>query len=151
MAKTMGAAEHKAIRAFMRVYAPLNVKLYQLTNGKVLGKLQGYDVCLVTMTGARSGKQRTIPVMYVPHEDSVVVVASLGGAPKNPVWYYNLVAHPDVEVQYKGERRKLRARRVEGEEKARVWESCVKYYPPYEDYQARTDRDIPVFLCEPQI
>lgn len=149
MAKKMGPGEHKAIRAFMRVYAPLNVKLYQLTNGKVLGTLQGYEVCLVTMTGARSGKQRTIPVMYVPHEDSVVVVASLGGAPKNPVWYYNLVANPEVEVQYKGERRKLRARRVEGDEKARVWQSCVKHYPPYADYQARTDRDIPVFLCEP--
>lgn len=148
MAK-MGPGEHKAIRAFMRVYAPLNVMLYRLSAGRILGKLQGYDVCLVTMTGAKSGKKRTIPVMYVPYKDSVVVVASLGGAPKHPVWYYNLVAHPDVEVQYKGERRKLRARMVDAQEKAEVWPTCVEYYPPYEDYQQRTDRDIPVFLCEP--
>lgn len=145
----MGSKEHKAIRAFMRVYAPLNVMAYRLTNGRLMGKLQGYEVCLVTMTGAKTGKQRTIPLMYVPHEGNVVVVASLGGAPKHPVWYYNLVANPDIQVQYKGERRRLRARRVEGEEKARVWSSCVEHYPPYEDYQQRTDRDIPVFLCEP--
>ena len=75
-------------------------------------------------------------------------VASLGGAPKNPVWYYNLVAHPQVEVLVNGETKSLTAREVFGEEKAAVWPTCVEHYPPYADYQARTDREIPVFICE---
>ncbi|HBD10797.1 MAG TPA: nitroreductase family deazaflavin-dependent oxidoreductase, partial [Porticoccaceae bacterium] len=77
-----------------------------------LGKLNGYDVCLVTMTGAKTGKQRVIPLMYVPYNEGVIIVASQGGAPRNPVWFNNLVAHPDIEVQYKNKKMKLRARRA---------------------------------------
>ncbi|HTK96667.1 MAG TPA: nitroreductase/quinone reductase family protein, partial [Pseudomonadales bacterium] len=77
-------------------------------------------------------------------------VASLGGAPKNPVWYYNLVAHPDIEVQVKENTLRLRARLASSEEKAQVWPRCVAAYPSYETYQKRTTRDIPVFICEPR-
>ena len=115
-----------------------------------MGTIGGRQVCLVTMTGAKSGKLRTVPLMYVPYEDGVIIVASLGGAPKHPVWYYNLVSNPDIEVQYRRRKLKLRARRVDADEKARVWPTCVEHYPPYEDYQRRTDRDIPVFVCEPR-
>ena len=115
-----------------------------------MGKFQGRPVCLVTMTGARSGRERTVPLMYVPYGEGVIIVASQGGAPKSPVWYRNLVEHPDIEVQYGSKKMKLRARQVDDAEKARVWPVCVQHYPPFEDYQKRTDRNIPVFVCEPR-
>jgi len=135
---------------YLKVFSSLNEKVYRLTNGRVLGKLNGYDVCLVTMTGAKSGKQRVIPLMYVPYKDGVIIVASQGGAPKNPVWFNNLVANPDIEVQYKAKKMQLRARRADADEKAAVWPVCCEHYPDYDLYQNRTGRDIPVFICEPR-
>jgi deazaflavin-dependent oxidoreductase (nitroreductase family) len=88
--------------------------------------------------------------MYVPYKDGVLLVASLGGAPKHPTWYHNLVSHPDVDVRVKDRTLKLRARIASAAEKAQLWPLCVEHYPPYADYQARTDRDIPVFVCEPR-
>ena len=82
----MSDKEFKTLRKFIKPYSKLNVMLYQLTNGRVLGTLTGRPVMLVTMTGAKSGKSRTIPLMYVPYKDGVIVVASQGGAPKSPVW-----------------------------------------------------------------
>ena len=87
--------------------------------------------------------------MYVPSGDDVLVIGSLGGAPESPVWVKNLLANPDVEIQSKGAKRRLRARLADPEEKARLWPTAVAHYPAYADYQARTDRDIPVFVCEP--
>ena len=147
--KPMTESEFKNLRRFIKPFSGLNVFVYRLTGGRLMGSFQGRPVCLVAMTGARSGKPRTIPLMYVPYKDGVILVASQGGAPKSPVWYYNLVKHPEVEVQVKGRKMKLRARQVEGEEKAEAWQACVEHYPAYDDYQARTDRSIPVFVCEP--
>jgi deazaflavin-dependent oxidoreductase (nitroreductase family) len=147
--KPMTESEFKNLRRFIKPFSGLNVFVYRLTGGRLMGSFQGRPVCLVAMTGARSGKPRTIPLMYVPYKDGVILVASQGGAPKSPVWYYNLVEHPEVEVQVKGRKMKLRARQVEGEEKAEAWKACVEHYPAYDDYQARTDRSIPVFVCEP--
>ena len=146
----MTPTEYRGVRAFIKPYARLNVFMYRLTSGRLMGKIAGRDVMLVTMTGAKSGQKRTIPLMYVPWEEGVIVVASLGGAPKSPVWYRNLVANPDIEVQYRDKVMRLRAREVDDAEKARVWPTCVEYYPPFEDYQARTARNIPVFVCEPR-
>lgn len=148
----MTDTEFKRLRQFIRPYSALNAFVYRLTGGKLMGKLQGREVCLVTMTGAKSGKKRTVPLMYVPHPevDGVIIVASQGGAPKAPVWYQNLIAHPDVEVQYRDRKMKLRARQVDDDEKARLWPHCCKHYPPFDDYQKRTDRNIPVFSCEPR-
>ena len=151
MAETeMTDVEFKRLRQFIKPYAKLNVFLYQLTGGRLLGKFQGRDVMLITTTGAKSGEKRVIPLMYVPYNDGVIVVGSQGGAPKSPVWVKNLIAHPDIEVQYKSEKMQLRARQVDDEEKAKVWPVCVQHYPPFDDYQARTDRNIPVFVCEPR-
>ena len=115
-----------------------------------MGSFQGRPVVLIEMQGAKSGKTRTIPLMYVPYKDGVIIVASQGGAPKSPVWYKNLLANPDIVAQYRGKRMKLRARQVDDAEKAQVWPTCVEHYPPFEDYQNRTDRNIPVFVCEPR-
>ena len=122
---------------------------FRANDGVVGGQFEGAPLLVLHTTGAKSGKRRTRPVMYVPSGDDVLVIGSLGGAPKSPVWVKNLLANPDVEIQHKGEKRKLRARLADAEEKARLWPTAVKHYPAYADYQARTDRDIPMFVCEP--
>lgn len=146
----MSDKEFKKLRKFIKPFSGLNAKVYKLTGGRLMGTLQGRPVMLVTMTGAKTGKERTIPLMYVPYKEGVIVVASQGGAPKSPVWYKNLVANPDVVVQYKGTKMNLRARQVDDAEKAEVWPTCVEHYHEYDDYQKRTDRNIPVFVCEPR-
>ena len=145
----MSETEFKRMRRVIKPFSALNALVYRLTGGRWMGKFQGREVCLVRMTGARSGKPRTVPLMYVPYGDGVIIVASQGGAPRSPVWHKNLVAHPEIEVQYKRRVMKLRARRVDDEEKARLWPVCLEHYPPFDEYQARTARNIPVFLCEP--
>ena len=134
-----------AIKAMTRTH----VFLHRLSGGRLFNKLAGDDVCFVTMTGAKSGRTLTIPLMYVPYEGGVLLVASLGGAPKNPVWYGNLVKHPDIEVTHRGRRMKLRARLATTDEKPALWPICDRNYAPYADYRKRTTRDIPIFVCEP--
>ncbi|GAA2664960.1 nitroreductase family deazaflavin-dependent oxidoreductase [Streptomyces vastus] len=109
----------------------------------------GMPVILLTTRGAKSGKIRKTPLMRVEHEGTYAAVASLGGAPKHPVWYYNVKADPRVELQDGTVRKDMRAREVTGEEKALWWERAVAAYPPYADYQKKTDREIPVFVLEP--
>lgn len=148
--KTATSEEIVKIIPYLKVFSSLNEKIYRWTGGRLMGKLNGYDVMLVTMTGAKSGKKRVIPLMHVPYKEGVIIVASQGGAPKNPVWYNNLVANPEVDVQYKSKKMQLRVRRASAEEKAEVWPVCCEYYPDYDIYQNRTDRDIPVFIAEPR-
>ena len=135
-------------RSFIRLFSALNVALYRMSGGRIMGKLGGRGICLVTMQGARTGRTITRPLMHVPYGGGVILVASLGGAPSNPVWYHNLVANPDIEVQVGAQKLTLRARLASAEEKAEVWPSCVESYPDYQTYQDRTERDIPVFICE---
>jgi deazaflavin-dependent oxidoreductase (nitroreductase family) len=111
--------------------------------------MRGMPVVILTTLGARSGKVRKTPLMRVEHDGTYVVVASLGGAPKHPVWYYNVVAHPEVELQDGPVRQDMTAREVTGEEKAQWWDRAVAAYPDYADYQKKTDRQIPVFVLEP--
>jgi deazaflavin-dependent oxidoreductase (nitroreductase family) len=106
-------------------------------------------VILLTTRGAKSGKIRKTPLMRVEHEGTYAAVASLGGAPEHPVWYFNVKADPHVELQDGTVRQDMRAREVTGEEKALWWDRAVAAYPPYADYQKKTDREIPVFVLEP--
>lgn len=137
-------------RWLIKAMTRAHVALHRLSGGRLFNTLAGRDVCFVTLTGAKSGRRLTIPLMHVPHGDGVLLVASQGGAPRNPVWYRNLVAHPDIEVEHRGRRMKLRARLARPEEKAALWPICDRHYPPYADYRRRTDRDIPIFVCEPR-
>jgi deazaflavin-dependent oxidoreductase (nitroreductase family) len=132
----------------LKAFTKFNVFIYKLSGGRLMNTLEGMPIVLVKMTGAKSGKSRTIPLMYVPHDNGLILVASQGGAPNNPAWFHNLCKHPQVEITRDGQTRKLTARRVSDEEKAQLWPTCVKYYPPYEQYQKRTDRNIPLFLCQ---
>lgn len=135
-------------RWVLKAMTRTHVFLHRLTGG--FNKLGSDEVCFVTMTGAKSGRTLTIPLMYVPWEEGVLLVASQGGAPRNPVWYGNLVKHPDIEVEYRGKAMKLRARLAAPEEKAGMWPVCDSHYAPYAEYRARTTRDIPIFVCEPR-
>ncbi len=127
----------------------LHVLLHRLTGGRLLNSFGGDDVCFVTMKGAKSGRSLTIPLMYVPSQDGVLLVASQGGAPRNPVWHNNLVKHPDIGVDHRGRHMKLRARLAKSDEKPNLWPICDQHYAPYADYRKRTTRDIPIFVCEP--
>ncbi|MCT2582815.1 nitroreductase family deazaflavin-dependent oxidoreductase [Actinophytocola gossypii] len=126
------------------------VEEYESSGGTRGTTLRGMPVVVLTMVGASSGKIRKTPVMRVEHEGSYAAVASLGGAPNNPVWYHNLVANPHVELQDGPVKQDMIAREVTGEEKALWWERAVAAYPDYADYQRRTDRDIPVFVLDPK-
>jgi deazaflavin-dependent oxidoreductase (nitroreductase family) len=86
--------------------------------------------------------------MYVPYRDGVILVASQGGAAKNPIWYNNFVKHPDIEVRHRGRHMKLRARLASLDEKAGLWPICDENYAPFEEYRERTTREIPMFVCE---
>ncbi|MCC3297580.1 nitroreductase family deazaflavin-dependent oxidoreductase [Arthrobacter caoxuetaonis] len=110
--------------------------------------LHGRPVVLLTTKGAKSGKLRKTPLMRVEHDGDYAVVASLGGAAKHPLWYFNVKSHPHVELQDGPQKWDMRAREVTGEEKTLWWDRAVEAYPPYADYQARTEREIPVFVLE---
>ncbi|QOV40573.1 nitroreductase family deazaflavin-dependent oxidoreductase [Streptomyces ferrugineus] len=127
------------------------VELYESSGGTEGTTLMntGMPVILLTTRGARSGKIRKTPLMRVEHEGRYAAVASLGGAPKHPVWYHNVKADPHVELRDGTVTRDMKAREVTGAEKDEWWERAVAAYPPYADYQRKTDRVIPLFVLEP--
>lgn len=104
---------------------------------------------LLTTTGRRSGKTWTMPLIYGESGGSYVIVASKGGAPKHPAWYLNLDAEPDVSVQVATKRFTAKARTASGDERQRLWQQMAEIYPPYLDYQKKTDREIPVVVLDP--
>jgi deazaflavin-dependent oxidoreductase (nitroreductase family) len=134
----------------VKAMSALNVLAYRLTGGWLGGKfLRGAPVCLVTVTGRKTGEPHTIPLLYLRDGDDLVIVASKGGMSKHPVWYLNLVATPHCEVEIGNERRAMVARQATDDEKAALWPRLCAMYPDYADYQARTTRNIPVLRLVP--
>ncbi len=125
------------------------VALYEATGGREGATLEGKPCVILTTRGRRSGKLRKSPLMRVEHDGTYAVVASMGGAPAHPTWYLNLVDNPEVKLQDGPVVRDLRARPVQGDEKATWWARALEAWPPYADYQARTERVIPVVVLEP--
>ena len=122
---------------------------YAESDGADAADMKGKPIILLTTVGAKTGKLRKTPLMRVEHDGEYAVVASLGGAPKNPVWYYNIAKNPRVELQDGAITRDYDAREVFGDEKAAWWERAVAAWPDYADYQTKTDRQIPVFVLTP--
>jgi deazaflavin-dependent oxidoreductase (nitroreductase family) len=133
----------------MKTMSRSHVFLNRITAGKMFNTLTGDEVCFVTMTGAKSGRIITMPLMYVPYNDGILLVASLGGSPNNPVWYYNIAKNPDITVRHRGKQMTLRGRLATIDEKTNLWPLCDNSYAPFADYRARTGREIPIFVCEP--
>jgi deazaflavin-dependent oxidoreductase (nitroreductase family) len=125
------------------------VETFEGSGGTEGTTLRGMPVVLLTMRGARSGKVRKIPVMRVEHDGRYAAVASLGGAPKHPVWYHNLAANPRITLQDGPSKQEMVAREVTGAEKDEWWQRAVAAYPDYAAYQERTARVIPLFVLEP--
>ena len=129
----------------LRTVGALNAWIYRLSGGRLMARFpSGAPVCLLATQGRKSGQRRTVPLLYLADGDDLVVVASQGGAPQHPGWYFNLVADPVAEVQIGRRRFPVTARTVSEAEKAAVWPRLVAIYPPYEAYQRRTTRSIPV-------
>jgi deazaflavin-dependent oxidoreductase (nitroreductase family) len=125
--------------------------IYRATGGRVGHTLPGLPtMLLLDHVGARSGRRRTTPLLYVRDGENLVIIASKGGYPKHPAWFHNLRAHPETTVQVGRERRNVRARVATGEERERLWGKAVQSYGGYRGYQARTDREIPVVVLEPR-
>ena len=125
------------------------VALYERTGGAEGNTMRDVPIVVFTSRGAKSGKLRKTPLMRVEHDGTYAAVASQGGAPEHPSWYHNFVADPRVDVQDGPEPREYVAREVEGDERAEWWQRATAVWPDYDDYQAKTDRQIPVFVLEP--
>jgi deazaflavin-dependent oxidoreductase (nitroreductase family) len=125
-----------------------HVYAYRATGGRIGNSYRGSPVLLVDHVGRKSGKHFTSPLIYGEDGDDLILVASYGGAKRDPAWWPNLKAHPETTVNVLGDKRRVRVRQASTEEKARLWPKMVAIYAPYEDYQRRTSRDIPVAILE---
>ena len=129
----------------------VHTHVYRLSSGLIGHRFPGAPpMLLLDHVGAKSGTQRTIPLLYVEDGDNVVLVASKGGHPRNPAWYHNLRAHPDTTVQIGSELRPVRARVATREERERLWPKAIATYSGYAGYQKRTQREIPLVILEPR-
>lgn len=130
------------------LFGPEHVERYEATDGAEGHDWEGTQTLLLTTTGRRSGEPRTTPLIYAPHAAGYTVVASKGGSDAPPAWYLNLSENAAVEVQVKGDRFPAHARTASPEEKPEIWATMVAEWPAYDDYQRRTDREIPVVVLE---
>jgi deazaflavin-dependent oxidoreductase (nitroreductase family) len=131
-----------------RLASGLHRSIYRASRGRVAGRLGKLGVLLLTTTGRTSGKLRTVPLLYTSAGDGYAVIASMGGAPVDPAWAKNLRANPDALVEIGGDRRAVRARETEGEERERLWRAMADAQRGYDGYQQKTSRRIPVFVLE---
>ena len=121
---------------------------FRANRGKVGGPFQGAPLLIIHHVGAKTGTEHLNPVLYQPLGDDFAVFASKGGAPENPGWYHNLVAHPEAEVEVGTEKYRVKARVAEGEERERIWEKQKTAYPQFAEYERKTARQIPVVVLE---
>ena len=135
------------MKILLSLIGGLHTALYKATKGRVGGKMKKAPVLLLTTKGRKTGKVRTTPLLYSRDGDDVVVIASVGGGPNNPAWFYNLQGHK-AQVQVGKEQWKVKAREAEGEERERLWQQMVEIWPSYAEYQKKTTRRIPVVVLE---
>jgi len=129
-----------------QLFGAAHVRAYRASGGEHGYHWRGTTILLLTTEGRRSGESRTTPLIHRTDGERWVVVASKGGTPENPSWYENLKANPDATIQVKGDVLKVRASTVEGEERARLWSLMAEVWPAYDEYQAKTEREIPVVV-----
>ena len=131
-------------------FTGLNNTLYRASGGRLFGSFDGNPVVLLHHVGRRSGEPRVTPLLYLADGEDIVVVGSMGGTPKHPAWVHNLRDRPETEVEIGRETRPVRARTADAGERARLWPMLVEHYPAFANYQARTEREIPVVILSPR-
>ncbi len=134
----------------LRWTGKLNIPLYRLSGGRIGGRIAEAPVLLLTTTGRKSGQKRTAPVVYLADGENLVVIGSNAGHSRTPAWSLNLKANPEAEVEVRRARRPVRARLAEGEERDELWRKHNEQYSGFDEYEARTDRDIALFVLEPR-
>jgi F420H(2)-dependent quinone reductase len=134
----------------LRALGKINVPIYRLTRGRLMGKVGKAPVLLLTSTGRRSGQPRTAPVLFLADGARLVVIGSNAGNTREPAWSHNLKANPDAAVRIRGEQRGVRARVAEGQERTELWRKMNEQYAGFEAYDERTSRDIAVFVLDPR-
>ena len=146
--ETAGTAEQEQPTDSPVGWVAQHIHRYVETDGADGHDWRGYPTLLLTTTGRTTGQRRRTALIYIMDDTTPVIVASQGGAPTHPSWYRNLVAHPLVEVQIRADRFTARARTASPEDRQRLWPLVVSVYPPYDEYQQKTDREIPLVLLE---
>ena len=136
-------------KKLMRFITSLQAFIYKASKGRYWSTIKNCDICVVHMKGAKTGKTRVVPLMHVPYQQGVILVASLGGADVHPTWYWNLKKNPLIEVFVGSEKLNLKAEQVEDKIKSDLWPLICSCYPDFADYQKSTKRNIPVFNCQP--
>jgi deazaflavin-dependent oxidoreductase (nitroreductase family) len=133
-----------------RLFGPEHVRVYRETGGQRGYHWRGTEILLLNTIGRRTGETRTLPLIHRTDGDRFVVIASKGGWPSNPLWFENLMAHPDVTVEVKDREIPVHASTAEGQERERLWSLMTEVWPAYDEYQQRTDREIPVVVLSPR-
>ena len=149
-AKPWTPAQERMGTFVIRYMSRANKWLYHLTGGRLGGTFFGAPVMFLTTVGRKSGEPRTVPLLCLAEDETLVTVASKGGMSHHPLWYRNLAANPAVEVEFQGRQRAMTAHTATPEEKRTWWPKLCAMYPDYADYQARTERDIPVVVLRPR-
>ena len=148
--KPFTPTQERILSLVIKPMSRINTWVYRMTGGKVGGRwAYGAPVMLLTVRGRKTGQPRTTPLLYLRDGDDVVTVASKGGSANHPKWFLNVEVNPECEVEIGREKWRMHARRATKEEKARYWPQLVEMYPDYDQYQARTARDIPVVILSP--
>jgi len=136
-------------RLALKLGSGAHAGVYRATGGKLFGRMGKSPILLLNTVGRKSGKKRTSPLLYVMDGEDFVIIASKGGAPTHPAWYLNLRANPEATVEVGGREVRVRAEETNSEEKARLWQKMVEMYPTYDDYQMKTQREIPLLVLRP--
>ena len=140
------------VRKVMKLYTRLNVWVFKKSNGRLMNKFPGgAPICLVGMTGRKSGNRREVMLIHLPYGELKLLVASQGGLDFDPVWYKNIMANPEIDILADGIQRTYLAVQASADEKRSLWPHLLSIYPDFDEYQARTDRDIPVLICTPKV
>jgi F420H(2)-dependent quinone reductase len=147
--EVIGRRPSKLSTALQNALTTIHTFVYRNTNGAIGGRMANSPVLLLTTKGRKTGKQRTVPLLYLADGDNVVLVASNGGATKHPTWWLNLQSNPEAQIQVKGVKQRVRAEKGSAEEKQRLWPLLTAMYAGYERYQEITNRDIPVVILRP--
>jgi F420H(2)-dependent quinone reductase len=134
----------------MRMIAGTHEFWYRLSGGLIGGHVGGLPILLLTTTGRKSGKSRTMPLVYLPEGDNMVVIASNGGSDQHPAWWLNLRANPMAQVQVGRDARTVVAEKAKGEDRERLWRQVVEMYHGYDEYRQMTEREIPVVILRPE-